>query len=271
MTRVTLVLTGHSLRRLRTLLLAMTGILAGFQVLVAALADWLASSSAFGQIAALVPPNVKALMGPSFLTMMSVSGIVALGYYHTAVEAALVALMIVAGTEPVGEQEAGFTDLVLSRSVPRTAVMGRTLLLVVLCPTIVVPAMGAGTAAGVRWMLRSDLPAPDPATIAAIMVNLWALLIAWGGIAMAVASVVRRRGQAVGLVAAAALVTVLIDYLARAWTTIRQVAWVSPFHFYSPLEIVTGAPLSTASVATLLAIGAVGATTAFVVFGRKDL
>ena len=39
--RVTLVLIGHSVRRLRGLLLGMAAVLAGFQLLLAAMADWL--------------------------------------------------------------------------------------------------------------------------------------------------------------------------------------------------------------------------------------
>jgi hypothetical protein len=59
-----LVLSGHSLRRMRSLLLTMTVILTAFQLLLAALADWLGTSSAFSQLAAMVPPAVRQLMGP---------------------------------------------------------------------------------------------------------------------------------------------------------------------------------------------------------------
>jgi ABC-2 type transport system permease protein len=63
----------------------------------------------------------------------------------------------------------------------------------------------------------------------------------------------------------------LMDYLARAWTTLQKVAWLSPFHFYSPLELVTGTPLSVSNVLTLAGIGAAGAAAAFVIFARRDV
>jgi ABC-2 type transport system permease protein len=103
------------------------------------------------------------------------------------------------------------------------------------------------------------------------MLNLWALLMAWGGITMAVASAGRRRSASASGVAIAALVAALVDYLARAWAPIRPIAWLSPFHYYSPLDIVMGAPLPLTNVATLLGITAVGVAVAFVVFLRRDL
>jgi len=266
-----LILTRHSVRRMRSLLLTMTVILTGFQLLLAALADLLGNSSAFSKLAGMAPPAVRQLMGPSLVTMLSVSGVMALGYFHTAIEAALVALVIMIGSEPVGELEAGFTDLALSRPMGRSAVMMRTLILMLVCPTVVVGAMGLGTAAGEHWVLREGLPGPEPRLVWSIALNLWALLIAWGGIMMAVASVSRRRGGAIAVVATAALVATLADYLARAWAPLQKFAWLSPFHYYSPLDLVTGAALSWTHVLTLLGIAATGVAAAFVLFARRDL
>lgn len=271
MTRAVLVLASMSLRRVRGLLLAMTIVTSGFQVLLAALADWMRSQSAFSQIEGLVPAGVRQLMGTSLATMLSVSGIVALGYFHTAIEAALVALVIVIGSEPAGEIESGFVDLALSRPLARTIPILRTVLLLVVVPAAIVGAMGIGTAAGARWVMPPTLPKPTTRLVWSLMGNLWALLVAWGGVALAVASLSRRRGRAASIAGLAGIVLLLVDYLARAWKPLGQIAWISPFHFYSPLNLVMGNRFPASDVLTLLGIGGAGCVLAFAFYSRRDL
>jgi ABC-2 type transport system permease protein len=249
----------------------MTGVLAGFQILLAALASWLRSQSGFSQLEGLVPPDVRQLMGQSLVTMLSVSGIVALGYFHTAIEAALVALVLVIGSEPADELDAGFVDLALSRPIARQALLARTLILMVSCPALVVGAMGLGTAVGARWVMPVSMAGPAPRLVLSLMLNLWALLMAWGGLAMAVAAASRKRSQVTSVVALAALAALLVDYLARAWTPIQRLAWLSPFHYFSPLDLVIGTSLAARDLAVLLGIGASGVLAAFVIYARRDL
>jgi ABC-2 type transport system permease protein len=271
MIRAAFVLAIHSARRLRGMVIGMAVVLAAFQVLLAAMADWLSSQSAFHQIEGLVPPAMRALMGQSLFTMLSVSGVVALGYFHTAIEAALIFFVIVIGSEPADEIDAGFADLVLSRPVRRRALMVRTMALLLVYPALLVAAMGLGTAAGTFWMLPATAPGPSAGLVLSLMLNLWALLMAWGGIAMAVASVCRRRSRVTGIVGLAALVTLLVDYLARAWTPFRHASWISPFHYFSPLELVMGVPLPWWHIVTLLSAGVVGAVFACIAFDLRDL
>ena len=203
--------------------------------------------------------------------MLSVSGIVALGYFHTAIEAALVALMIVIGSEPAGEVESGFIDVTLSRPLPRQAAILRTVILLVALSACVVGAMGLGTVAGAAWVMPPTLPKPSARLVWSLMLNLWALLVAWGGITLAVASVSRRRDRVASIVGLAGVAALLLDYLARAWKPLEAVAWISPFHFYSPLSLVMGSRLPTTDIATLLAIGVAGWAVAFVLYARRDL
>lgn len=261
----------HSFRRHRGLVLGMSIVLAGFQVLLAAVADWLQAQSAFGQLGSLAPPAVRQLMGQSLVTVLSVSGVVALGYFHTAVEAALVILVLVIASEPADELDAGFTDLALSRDVPRSAVLARTSVLLLVGPTVVVGAMGVGSAVGARWMLPPDVYARLPRIVWLLMLNLWALVFAWGGIAMAVSALSRKRTHVTSWVGLAALTALLMDYLARAWTPMGGLAWLSPFHYYSPIDLAMGAPLPARDIVTLLSIGLAGVGLAWVAYSRRDL
>jgi len=91
------VLVRHSMRRMRTTL-AVTGVLlALFQVLLAMAAAELQRQGTFTQLAGLVPSFVRELAGTALLSMMSCSGIMALGYYHVAIVAVLVGLVVAAG------------------------------------------------------------------------------------------------------------------------------------------------------------------------------
>ena len=101
------VLLRHSLVRLRTTLVVMAVALATFQVLLALAAAELQRAGTFAQLASLVPAFVRELVGTSLVAMMSFSGIMALGYYHVAIVAVLVGLVVAVATEPAAEIESG--------------------------------------------------------------------------------------------------------------------------------------------------------------------
>ena len=105
----------HSLKRIRTLLLAMGLLLAAFQILLIAVARSIFRSGGFQQLSALLPAFARQMMGPSFVAVMSFSGIVCVGYFHVAVMTALIGLAIAVSTQPASEIETGFADLILSR------------------------------------------------------------------------------------------------------------------------------------------------------------
>jgi hypothetical protein len=89
-----LILTVYALKRVRTLVAGMAALLAAFQVLLIVVARSIESSNSFEQLGDLMPPFVRQLLGPSFLSLMSFSGIVCLGYFHLAVMGSLIGLAI---------------------------------------------------------------------------------------------------------------------------------------------------------------------------------
>ena len=93
-------LLAHSLKRSRTLVLSMGLVLTGFQVLMVVVAGSVQRSGGFQQLAELIPPFARELMGPSITTFMSFAGIVCLGYFHVAVMGALVGLSVAMATVP---------------------------------------------------------------------------------------------------------------------------------------------------------------------------
>ena len=89
--------------------------------------------------------------------------------------------------------------------------------------------------------------------------------------ALAVSAVSRRRGVAGGFVGLLALSTFLLDYVARAWQPAESVAWLSPFRYYSPLDLVTGVAIPGKNLWVLGGVAVAGAALAFVLFSRRDI
>ena len=267
----TLTLLRHSLGRLRGLTAAMTGVMALFQVLLVRVAATFQESASFGKLAAFVPPFVRQMAGEALFSFMSFPGIVCLGYFHPMIIAALCGMVIAAATEPAAEIETRFLDAILVRPVPRRAIVARSVALLLLLPTLVVVAMIAGTSAGLHWFAPPGAQLPGARLIASLAANLWALLVCIGGWSLAVAAAARRRGAAGAIAGVATLVLFLVDYLARAWKPADTLAWLSPFHYFRAVELLTGRQLALSNLVVLLVAGAGGMVLAGVVFARRDL
>lgn len=267
----TLTLFGHSLRRMRSVVLAMTAILAAFQILLALAGSALQETGMFGQIAAIIPPFVRQIVGPSIAAVMSYAGVAAIGYFHVAVTAAIVGLAVAIGTEPAAEVESGFADLLLARPVPRRAVILRSVVVLLVGLTLVVAAMVSGTWAGATFIAPESARRPEPALVVSLAVNLWALGLAWGGIALAIASASRRRIVAGAVTGLAALILFLLDYLGRIWPPADPAARLSPFRYCSGLDLVAGKDLPAEHLVVLLGIALAGWAVALAVYGERDI
>lgn len=258
-----------SLKRARTLLIATGLLLAAFQVLMVVIASSI-NPTKFDDISALLPPFVRAILGPSLTSVMSFGGIVSLGYFELAVVIALLALIIALATVPASEIETGFADLILARPLPRHWIITRTIALVLFAITTMLAAMMAGTWAGLALYARPDAEWPSFAMIGLLALNLGLLLLCWGGVAMALGAAFRRSvaGATTGLLALAAFI---LDYAGRLWAPADQLAWLSPFRYFIPFDLVMGSPLPAENILVLLAIALTGFTLAYLLFTQRDI
>jgi ABC-2 type transport system permease protein len=261
----------NSLRRLRFLVLIMGVLLAGFQVLLTLVAGSIESSGGFSDFANLIPDFMRQLMGPAFVSLMSFSGIVCVGYFHVAVMGALMGLTIAVTTEPAAEIEKGFMDLILSRPLARPWIIVRSVVLLAVCAVFVLLMMTLGTWIGLRYLAPANAVGPSYQLIRSLVVNLFMLMFCWGGMTLALSSVSRRRGVAGAIAGLMALTTFLLDYVARAWEPAEKIAWLSPFRYYSPMELVTGATISAKNLWVLGGIAVTGIILALVFFSRRDI
>jgi len=270
-TRRTIVLVGHSLVRMRSVLIGLGAVLAGFQLLLTQVAAYLTRQNAFGALSALMPDFVRNLAGPSALAFMSFSGIVSLGYFHPIVLSALIGLTIVVATEPAAEVEMRFVDLTLARPLNRAEIVTRTLVVLLISTLAMLGTMFAGTWTGLTCCTPADAERPSLGLTLSLAMSLGSLMLCWGGVALAFASAVRRRAVAGATVGVLAFAEYLLDYLGRAWEPARGISIVSPFHYFEPMTLVAGTALSPTNVAVLIGVGLTGAAAAYVVFSRRDI
>ncbi len=261
----------HSFKRVQALVTVMGLLLAGFQILLAIAAAALDRSNSFGQIAALMPDFVRHMFGPSLLAALTYSGVVCLGYFHVVVMAALVGLCIALATESASELETRFLDLVLSRPVSRIVVITRTVVLLFACTAFVLGLMMLGTWMGISWNPPREAPRPSARLIGALALNLGALMLCWGGLALAIGSISRRRGVAGSIAGLLALACFLLDVVARVWKPAEAIAWLSPFRYFDPFSLVLGRALPAHHLVVLAGVGAAGIALAYVFFSRRDV
>ncbi len=261
----------YSLKRVRTLVITTGLLLAALQLVLIFVAGAIQTSGGFEQLSSLLPPFARQLLGPAVVTMMSFSGIVCLGYFELAVMGTLIALAVTLATVPTSEVEIGFMDLILARPLARHWIITRTIVLTTLVSAFMLALMVAGTWIGLRMFAPKGVLWPSTTLINSLAVNLGMLTLCWGGVAMAIGAASSRRSVAGGAAGLLALATFLLDYIARLWQPAESIAWLSPFRYYNPFDLITGNALPLKNLFILGAIAVAGFAAAYVLFARRDI
>jgi hypothetical protein len=264
-------LLSHSCRRVRTLILSAGALLAGFQLLLCLAARAAQELNAYGPLSALIPDFFKQLLGPSLFALMSFSGIVCVGYFHFIVVCALMGLTIAITTEVSAELEIRFLDLILSRPLARHWLITRSIVLLAGCSIVLLGFMMLGSALGLYLLAPSETARSTFKLIRSLTLNLEALILCWGGLALAIASISRRRSVAGAIAGLLALSTYLFDYVAQIWNPAARIAWIFPFHYYNAVRLIASGALPLRDIQVLLSYGAVGMALAYFLFSRRDV
>jgi hypothetical protein len=131
--------------------------------------------------------------------------------------------------------------------------------------------MVLGTWIGLYLLAPENAAWPSTALIHRLALNLGLLMLSWSGVTLAVASVSRRRSVAGAATGMLALGCYLLDYLGRAWEPAQSVAWLSPFRYYSALDLILGAEIPPLHHRVLIGIALVGFAAAYAFFSRRDI
>ena len=184
---------------------------------------------------------------------------------------ALVSISLTLATIPLMEIETGFIDLVLARPVARHWIVTRSILVVLISTIYLLAMMTIGTWIGLNNFAAKDAAWPSLGLIASLAINLELLLLCWAAIAMAIGCGCRRRGSAGAIAGLLALTAYLTDYVGRAWKPADSVAWLSPFRYYTPFELVMGSDLPSKSLYVLGGITAAAFALAYLLYSRRDI
>jgi ABC-2 type transport system permease protein len=260
------------LHRVRKFLLTAGVLLAGFQVVLILQANSIQASNSFAQMGDLIPSFLRDILGPSFAMFLTFRGIVCLGYFHPVVMGALVSVSVTIATVPVMEIETGFIDLVLARPVTRHWIITRSILVALISTVYLLAMMALGTWLGLKnFAANSAAGWPSLALIGSLAINLGLLMLCWAGIALAIGCTCRRRGSAGAIAGLLALTAYLTDYIGRSWKPAESVAWLSPFRYYTPFELVMGAAVPAKSLYVLGGIAVTAFAVAYVLYSRRDI
>lgn len=259
-----------SLKRVRILLAAAGLLLAGFQLLRVLIAASIHKSGEFAEIAALLPPIIRTIVGPALTSVVSFKGVICGGYFDLGIVLALIGLVIALSTVPASEIETGFADLILARPMARHWLISRTLALVLFSILLMLFMTMAGTWTGLAFFAPPDASGFPWALSGRLAVNLGMLLLAWSGVAVALGAACRR-GVAASIASLLAFATLLLDYAQKLWPPLEVIGWISPFTYSTPFELIMGDPLQLENVLVLWAISMTGYALGYLILSQRDI
>ncbi len=218
----------------------------------------------------MVKHIIAALLGSELGDQLSARTMQAFLWVHPVVLALMWAHEIwLCSRTPAGEIDRGTVDVLFSLPVSRRAVY--------LCETAVWLATGVVLlAAGLLGhravsMLQPDQPAPTLARSLLVIVNLYCVYLAVGGIAFLVSACSDRRGRAIAVVFGIVLASFLLNFLAQFWEPARQIAFLSVMEYYRPALVLQHGGFPVRDAALLLAIAVATWLAGGEVFARRSL
>jgi hypothetical protein len=258
----------RSFGRVKILTASLAVVLICLQLAIIAAARSLNDGNVFERLSQIAPPFFMQIMGPA---LTGFSGLVMFAYIDPLIVMLVVVFAIYLATEPAGEVESNVVDLVLARPLPRYVVVSRSFFVMAIGTLIMTGSMQATTWGGLWWMAPPEAQWPVPRTVVSLSVHM--TLVAWcfGCIALAASGWARRRGAVIGAIGVVAIAAYVVELLEPMWAPAREVAWVSPFHYYRAGRIIAGTAENARNLATLASAALAALLVAYWKYQRRDL
>ena len=213
---------------------------------------------------------ITALLGTDIGDQLSAQTMQGFLFVHPVVLSLVWAHEIVFCTRmPAGEIDRGTVDVLLGLPVSRRAVY--------LCESIVWLVSGMFILAMAlfgHWLASPALlPEMRPALsrVMLVMLNLFCVYAAVGGIAFLVSSLSDRRGRAMAIVFGIVLTSFLLNFVAQFWEPAQQLSFLGVLHYYRPAMILSEGQLPTLDVTVLLVVAAVSWLIGGEVLARRSI
>jgi ABC-2 type transport system permease protein len=222
-------------------------------------------AAAFDKLLASYPPALKAAFGISdFATYSGYIGVEILNVMWPLIVSVFA---IMAGSAVVAaELERGTFEIWLSVPASRTVLLAAKLLGLALATAVIVTVTAATIGLGARAVSASV----SGSGLVAMGANMLALMLVIAGVAALASSALSARGQAAGIAGGFALLSYLAHVLANLgdkWSWLKN---VSVFTAYQPRRALEQGAVDPGRMAVLLAIIAVCAAGALLIFRRRD-
>jgi hypothetical protein len=170
---------------------------------------------------------------------------------------------------PAGEVDRRTADILFGLPVSRWDVFYSETAVWLGAGMVILLAALAGNLVG-GLALPSD-QRPDVRRLFIILINLYCLYLAVGGLAWLISSLNDRRGKAITILFVILLALFLLNYLAQFWQPLSKFVFLSPLHFYTPTKVLAAGTWPVRNMAVLLASGSLFWIAGGVVFARRDL
>jgi ABC-2 type transport system permease protein len=258
----------RSFERVVRPLLAIGVLLSAFQIALIASASSIAADGNVAGLAQLIPGFLHKSLG---LALVSFAGLTTLGFFDAVIVMIVVLFAIFLGTEPAGDIEAGYVDLILARPLPRHWIVSRSVFLMTASVAALMLAMGLALWLALAWLAPSGAVWPQANVVITMAAHLTMVSLSFGAVGLAAAAWAKRRGSAMLAVGVAAMALYLLDFLATMWKPIAGLARVSPFYYFHGGEILAGTARAGLDLAVLSAITIGAIALAYWQHARRDL
>ena len=224
--------------------------------------EWLQLDFARGIMQAMLGTAVADRLGPQMFAAMA--------WVHPVVLALVWAHALVCCTRvPAGEVDRGTVDVLLGLPVSRWEIFFSETFVWLGCGLVLMAAALVGNVLG-----GLSLPPGQREHVSRLLVvllNLYLLYVAVGGLAWLISAVSDRRGRAITIVFLVLLTLFLLNYLAQFWAPLEKIVFLGPLHYYRPITVLGTGAWPLRDLAVLLGAGALLWFLGGVIFSRRDL